>query len=205
MDESQGVGRNPLTVVERSLRYALDTVLRTASDTPLGTTTISLGWPSTRLDSKGPVPEAVVTWTGHGAGGHRPAHDLGVDVVARDALDSDELDPGELNPDAVDPDALDPDALTDLTRLPVGASLVAALTGVEVADADDAELLDVAARWQDIISWATAMQSRATSEIARRRGWTTEHTTAAAEISARLRIPQTDANKLMARGTSLTQ
>jgi hypothetical protein len=33
------------------------------------------------------------------------------------------------------------------------------------------------------------MQSRALGEIGRRRGWTEEHNTAAAEISARLRVP----------------
>jgi hypothetical protein len=87
----------------------------------------------------------------------------------------------------------------------MGSELVGVLAEIEVADTDDTELMDVAARWQDVISWATAMQSRATGEIARRRGWTEEHTTAAAEISARLRIPQTDANKLMARGTGLAE
>ncbi|MFI2362494.1 HNH endonuclease [Promicromonospora sp. NPDC019610] len=107
--------------------------------------------------------------------------------------------------DLVDGQTENPDlaSLPQLTGLPVGASLVAALTRVEVADTDDAALVDVAARWQDVISWATAMQSRATGEIARRRGWTAEHNAAAAEISARLHIPQGDANKLMARGTGL--
>ncbi|MFI6427730.1 hypothetical protein ACIBBF_21875, partial [Promicromonospora sp. NPDC050880] len=51
---------------------------------------------------------------------------------------------------------------TPLTEGLVGAGLVGVLERVEVADLDDALLLDVAARWQQVISWATAMQSRAT-------------------------------------------
>jgi hypothetical protein len=57
-----------------------------------------------------------------------------------------------------------------LDRMPVGASLVGVLADAEVADLADDVLLDVAARWQDVISWATAMQSRALGEIARRGG-----------------------------------
>ncbi|MBA8808110.1 HNH endonuclease [Promicromonospora sukumoe] len=127
--------------------------------------------------------------------------------VARPAEGTGSVDPYEADP--YEPDVVaeadDLGALPELCALPVGADLVAALTAVEVADTDDADLVDVAARWQDLISWATAMQSRATGEIARRRGWTTEHNAAAAEISARLHIPQTDANKLMARGTGLAE
>ncbi|WP_189670911.1 HNH endonuclease [Promicromonospora soli] len=92
-----------------------------------------------------------------------------------------------------------------LDGLPVGAGLVEVLARVEVADTDDAVLLDVAARWQEVVSWATAMQSRALGEIGRRRGWTEEHNAAAAEISARLRVPQGEANKHMARGAGLAE
>ena len=92
-----------------------------------------------------------------------------------------------------------------LAALPLGASLVDALTRVGVTEADDYLLLDVAARWHDVVSWATAMQSRALGEIARRRAWTAEHNAAAAEISARLRVPQGEANKLMARGAGLAE
>ncbi|WP_369371314.1 HNH endonuclease [Promicromonospora sp. Populi] len=92
-----------------------------------------------------------------------------------------------------------------LERLPLGAALVDVLARVEVADTDDGVLLDVAARWQEVVSWATAMQSRALGEISRRRGWTEEHNAAAAEISARLRVPQGEANKHMARGAGLAE
>jgi hypothetical protein len=92
-----------------------------------------------------------------------------------------------------------------VTDLAVGGGLVDALARVEVADVDDAVLLDVAARWQDVVSWAVAMQSRALGEIGRRRGWTEEHNAAAAEISARLRVPQGEANKHMARGAGLAE
>jgi hypothetical protein len=95
--------------------------------------------------------------------------------------------------------------MPDVSMLPMGGGLVHVLAGINVADTDDAELLDVAARWQDVISWATAMQSRALGEIGRRRGWTEEHNAAAAEISARLRVPQDEANKHLARGAGLAE
>ncbi|MFD6446621.1 hypothetical protein ACFWEJ_16070, partial [Promicromonospora sp. NPDC060204] len=121
-----------------------------------------MSWTPLPLDGSRTASEVVVTWTGH-RGATRQ--------TTRDPVD-------------------ESTGQSDLCELPVGAGLVAVLTAVEVADTDDGDLLDVAARWQDVISWATAMQSRATGEIARRRGWTTEHTTATAEISARLHIPQ---------------
>ncbi|GAB2482643.1 hypothetical protein GCM10027063_25940 [Promicromonospora xylanilytica] len=93
----------------------------------------------------------------------------------------------------------------ELGALPVGAGLVGTLAELEVADLGDGTLLDVAARWQDVVSWATAMQSRALAEITRRRGWTKEHNAAAAEISARLRVPQGEANKHLARGAGLAE
>lgn len=93
----------------------------------------------------------------------------------------------------------------DLGAWPVGAGLVDVLAGINVARTEDAVLLDVAARWQEVASWVTAMQSRALVEIARRRGWTEEHNAAAAEISARLRVPQGEANKHMARGAGLAE
>lgn len=96
-------------------------------------------------------------------------------------------------------------AAVGLDHLPVGAALIEVLAGIEVADLADDVLLDAAARWQDLISWATAMQSRALGEIARRRSWTEEHNAAAAEISARLRIPQREANKHLARGAGLAE
>ncbi|MGW2095725.1 HNH endonuclease [Promicromonospora sukumoe] len=171
------------TAVERIVQHALavsppgPTVTATAS---------TLCWSTQPLDGEGALPGATVTWAGHG-GTTRPTT---TDPVGEAA--------GPV-------DAAVPTGLPDLSGLPVGAGLVAALTGVEVADTGDGDLVDVAARWQDVVSWATAMQSRALGEISRRRGWTTEHNTAAAEISARLHIPQTDANKLMARGTGLAE
>lgn len=97
-----------------------------------------------------------------------------------------------------------PADVSGLGILPTSGALVTALEQAEVADLDDATLLDVTARWQDVLSWATALQSRAAAEIARRRSWTAEHDAAAAEVSARLRVPQTDASKLLARGIALS-
>ncbi|WP_129789033.1 HNH endonuclease signature motif containing protein [Promicromonospora panici] len=74
-----------------------------------------------------------------------------------------------------------------------------------MAAVDDVELLEVAARWQEVVSWAIASQSRALGEIGRRRGWTEEHNAAAAEISARLRVPQDEASKHLARGAGLAE
>ncbi|MFE7506298.1 HNH endonuclease [Promicromonospora sp. NPDC057488] len=182
MNENLNMSAGPVTAVERSLlRHTT-----AGSHTLPGAVAPCLSWTSLPPDGRGPAPEVVVTWTGHG-GATRPTT---TDPVGDPA--------GQVG-------AALPAELSDLCTLPVGAGLVAALTAVEVADTNDGDLVDVAARWQDIISWATAMQSRATGEIARRRGWTAEHNAAAAEISARLRIPQTDANKLMARGTGLAE
>ncbi|MFD6446468.1 hypothetical protein ACFWEJ_15295, partial [Promicromonospora sp. NPDC060204] len=154
------------TFVERAVAAALPPA-------PADTTTSlhTLCWSAQPLNGEGTLPAATVTWPGHGRSTQATVSDL-VDGPTRRT------------------ETADLASLPELAGLPVGASLVAALTRVEVADTDDADLLDVAARWQDVISWATAMQSRATGEIARRRGWTTEHTTATAEISARLHIPQ---------------
>jgi hypothetical protein len=173
------------TAVERIVQHALTV---SPPGLPGMTTTAStLCWSAQPLDGEGVLPRAMVTWPGRHGGAAHPTTTNPVDELA-----------GRV-------DAAVPAELPDLCALPVGAGLVAALSVVEVADTGDADLVDVAARWQDIISWATAMQSRATGEIARRRAWTAEHNAAAAEISARLHIPQTDANKLMARGAGLAE
>jgi hypothetical protein len=183
-------------IVERSLRQSLvgDVALLTATDTFAegsgGASTISLtralNWGVLPADGEGMLPAASVTWVGHGV-----------------ATASAPAGPGGGAPGAAA--SAVPSAEQDIAALPMGAVLVAALTDVEVADAGDADLVDTAARWQEVISWATAMQSRVTAEIARRRGWTEEHPAAAAEVSARLRVPQGDANKLMARGSGLAE
>ncbi|MFI2487486.1 HNH endonuclease [Promicromonospora kroppenstedtii] len=184
-------------VVERSWRQACagDVALHTATDNVAegsggGESTISLtpglNWGVLPADGEGMLPAASLTWVGHG-------------VVTGSAVGS----LGSTGSDTAAPTAVS--AEQDISASPMGAALVAVLADVEVADAGDGELVDVAARWQEVISWATAMQSRAAGEIARRRGWTEEHTTAAAEVSARLRVPQTDANKLMARGSGLAE
>ncbi|MFI8523728.1 HNH endonuclease [Promicromonospora sukumoe] len=235
MDKILDVSGGPVTAVERSLRRALGLVLpdgssvaglepppadraasgewadsrtTTGSHAQTAAATPCLSWTALLSGDGRAASEVVVTWTGHGRGGHaltdglpRGAVDVERPGVALPTGDTGSVDPHEADP--YEPD--DVAEADDLAELPVGARLVAALTAVEVADTDDAALVDVAARWQDVISWATAMQSRATGEIARRRGWTAEHNAAAAEISARLHIPQGDANKLMARGTGLAE
>ncbi|MFJ3407588.1 hypothetical protein ACIPN7_25620, partial [Promicromonospora sp. NPDC090134] len=141
---------SPATTVERALAAL--------PPAPTSTTTVfhTLCWSAQALSDEGALPAATVTWPGHGRSTPATVSDLAEGPTETAA----------------------PASLPELTGLPVGAVLVDALTGVEVADTDDATLVDVAARWQDLISWATAMQSRATGEIARRRGWTTEHNTA---------------------------
>jgi hypothetical protein len=144
-------------------------------------------WGAVRLDDEGVLPAATVSWRGHGPAGHDPAA------------------PGSAaaSPDLGAAEAGSP--VADLDGLVVGADLVATLTDLEVAGLKDEVLLDVAARWQEVVSWATAMQSRALGEIGRRRSWTEEHNAAAAEISARLRVPQGEANKHLARGAGLAE
>lgn len=136
-----------------------------------------LSWNAIRLDEQGALPATIVTWPGH-----RPSVDGTPGTDRRPAA-----------------------SVPGLADLRLDADLVAALSGVAVADLDDEALLDVAARWHEVTSWATAMQSRALGEIARRRSWTEEHDAAAAEISARLRVPQGEANKHMARGAGLAE
>lgn len=176
-----GGGHGP-TVVEDLLRDALPTAIGPVLDA--STTACTLTWNAIRHDGEGNLPTATVTWPGHGSTRN-----------VRSTPSAGE-DDGPVGGDA---------ALVGLDRLPVGASLVEVLAGVEVADLADDVLLDVGARWQDVVSWATAMQSRALGEIARRRSWTEEHNTAAAEISARLRVPQHEANKHLARGAGLAE
>jgi hypothetical protein len=134
------------------------------------------------------------------------ANPVDANPVDAGPVDANPVDAGPVDagPD-VEPSSLGLMDAEPISAEPVGAGLVGVLERVEVADLDDGVLLDVAARWQEVISWATAMQSRATGEIARRRGWTAEHNAASAEISARLRVPQGEANKLMARGTALAE
>lgn len=225
MGEYAGGGGGSTTVVEDLLHDVLREALPSTGGPFSGVsmTVGTLSWNAIRLDGEGNLPPATVTWPGHGltteARSTSPAQrastadrgpedanaDISVDgdgLVGREArtqdgglIDGDGLVGGDASP--VVPVTLD--------QLPVGAGLVAQLSGVEVADLTDDVLLDVAARWQDVISWATAMQSRALGEIARRRSWTEEHTAAAAEISARLRIPQREANKHLARGAGLAE
>ena len=210
------------TVVERSLR-ALTVGPSDQASAGACTTTLprTLSWGAVRLGEESVLPTAEVTWPGHarvmpvrvttagpadvaaaaaaataetvGAGGVDPFPRRGVDASAAGAPAT-----GSVHPSGAR-------AVPDLNELPVGGGLVDVLAGVEVADTSDADLLDVAARWQDVISWATAMQSRALGEIGRRRAWTEEHNAAAAEISARLRVPQGEANKHLARGAGLAE
>lgn len=168
------------TAVERSLTHALGSARSAASITVSDGARIAsrtLGWSTISLTGEGTLPGAVVTgsWPGHGR----------ASSAAPTASAA-----------AVSP---------DLSSLPMGAALVEVLAAVEVAGTSDGDLLDVAARWYDVVSWATAMQSRALGEVARRRTWTAEHNAAAAEVSARLRVPQGEANKHLARGAGLAE
>lgn len=187
-EQGSAADRGAVSIVERSLRLAFAAIDHpgTGGGEQMTSLPRGLNWGVLSTTGEGPLPPASVTWAGHS--------------VTSGSAPVGAVDTGSSHAPPVAP-AAEP----DLSAMPMGAELVDVLAAVEVADTDDAELVDVAARWQDVISWATAMQSRATGEIARRRGWTAEHTTAAAEISARLRIPQTDANKLMARGTGLSE
>lgn len=205
----------PTTVVEELLHYALPTPADPVLDA--STNACTLTWSAIRHNGEGNLPTATVTWRGHGlstkvrstpsiaATPGTSAADGGPDDASSGIpVSGDDLvggagpveDGGLVGGDA---------ALVGLDQLPVGAGLVDVLAGIEVADLADDVLLDVGARWQDVISWATAMQSRALGEIARRRSWTEEHNAAAAEISARLRIPQREANKHLARGAGLAE
>jgi hypothetical protein len=183
MGENPTDGSGTLTAVERGLHRALTAMSATLSGAatvpePAGSLRVrTLSWNAICLNAERVLPAATVTWAGHGP------------VAARTTTT------------AADPCA----TVADLSRLPVGGGLVDALAGIEVADLGDGELLDVGARWQEVVSWAVAMQSRALGEIGRRRGWTEEHGAVAAEVSARLRVPQGEANKHLARGAGLAE
>jgi len=201
MDESAVMGAGVVTVVERSLRAALTTMPPTTSLPPAAPGRPALSWGAASLGEEGRLPAASVTWAGH-------AHDVGPDAVGAAAVSAAPVSevvapaPGAAGTDTRPAAASD---AAGLDALPVGGGLVDVLAGIDVADISDAGLLDVAARWQEIISWAIAVQSRALGEVGRRRGWTEEHNAAAAEISARLRVPQDEANKHLARGAGLAE
>jgi hypothetical protein len=214
MSGSADGSTGPTTVVEDLLRDALPSAVGPCLDA--SATARTLTWNAIRHDGEGNLPTATVTWPGHG-----PTRNVrstpsavatpGTSAAAGGPGDASSGTPvGGDEPSGVsqlveDDGLVGGDALVGLDHLPVGAGLVEVLAGVEVADLADDVLLDVGARWQDVISWATAMQSRALGEIARRRSWTQEHNAAAAEISARLRVPQHEANKHLARGAGLAE
>jgi hypothetical protein len=217
------------TVVERSLGRALATTVSAVPPAvPVAQCVPTLSWDALPVGQEGSLPTAVVTWLGHprvvpvsgtaagpaeAASTGATATDADADAAlaetaaARDGIPF----PGPVPRSADDASAaavvqeIGPVTALDLSTLPMGGVLVDVLAGVAVADISDAGLLDVAARWQEVVSWATAMQSRALGEIGRRRAWTEEHTAAAAEISARLRVPQGEANKHLARGGGLAE
>ncbi|WP_454855634.1 HNH endonuclease [Promicromonospora soli] len=217
MDENVGTGAGSVTIVEWSLRALTADPSKQASAGQCPTSlSRTLSWGALPPAAEGPLPVAVVTWPGH-------ARVVAEPVVTAAAVGP--ADAGERGPDAVAGAAGAADRgpvavavavagasagaaawdAAGLGGLPVGGGLLDVLAGVDVAGLDDAGLLDVAARWQEVISWAIASQSRALGEIGRRRGWTEEHTAAAAEISARLRVPQDEANKHLARGAGLAE
>jgi hypothetical protein len=150
-----------------------------------------LSWGAVALGEEGALPAATVTWLDHD-------HDRAAATTTTATVTSS-------GTAAAGATLTGAHAAGGLDTSPVGAALVEVLAGIDVALTEDAVLLDVAARWQEVVSWATAMQSRALGEIARRRGWTEGHNAAAAEISARLRVPQGEANKHMARGAGLAE
>ncbi|WP_253868195.1 HNH endonuclease signature motif containing protein [Promicromonospora umidemergens] len=187
------------TVLEQSLGRALGSSAALLSDSatrsaPMMSSPPTCSWGSVSFDGEGVLPTATVSWRGHG-----PA-------VAAVTTGGTSTAAGAATvgvPIASSRTAERPTA--GLDGLVVGAGLVEVLAKLEVAHLGDDVLLDVAAHWQEVVSWATAMQSRALGEIARRRSWTEEHNAAAAEISARLRVPQTEANKHLARGAGLAE
>ena len=199
------------TAVERSLARGLHSTPipqhgRGPGREPASVTSLPFtwSWDGVRLDGKGALPSATVTWRGHGPAASAAPTPAGV-AGARPERARGRRDPASAPPD---PTGADGGAVTSGAGLEgpvVGAGLVEVLAGLEVAVLQDEVLLDVAARWQEVVSWATAMQSRALGEIARRRTWTEEHNAAAAEISARLRVPQGEANRHLARGAGLAE
>lgn len=234
MDQNTQKDASMTADMERLLR----TLIAEYSVPPAAGTRTTTSWPVLNWGATGPgregaLPEAMVTWPGHGrsnAAQNQSARSA-TSIAATSGMSTADGDPGDASSGTPvggdrltgvsepaddgrlvardmpveDGGRVGDGGLVGLDHLPVGAGLVEVLTGVEVADLADDVLLDVGARWQDVISWATSMQSRALGEIARRRSWTEEHNTAAAEISARLRVPQHEANKHLARGAGLAE
>jgi hypothetical protein len=224
-------GPGVVTVVERALRHVLTaTTFAVPADVALSDASVpTLSWNALPLGDEGTLPAAVVTRPGHAP---VPAAVVPtvttVDAAAVDAAAVDAAAAGAASGARSSAGASSAGASAagmyaarvstagasstagaaaapDVSLVPMGGGLVDVLAAVEVADMGDADLLDVGARWQEVISWATAMQSRALGEIGRRRGWTEEHNAVAAEISARLRVPQGEANKHLARGAGLAE
>lgn len=69
-----------------------------------------------------------------------------------------------------------------------GAELAALLTGLTPADVDDAALVELAAGWERIASWAAAAQASVLAEMVRRREWSSDDEFLPSEIAARLSI-----------------
>ena len=77
---------------------------------------------------------------------------------------------------------------TELDGTRPGAALAALLAGLTPADVDDAALVEMAAGWERIISWAAATQASVLAEMVRRREWSSDEEFLPSEIAARLSI-----------------
>lgn len=209
-DGEQGAAASVASVVEYSLRGVVGGTTTTEPGTVGWTRTSTLNWFPTALDGEDVSPAAALTWSGHAPLATDRTRAASADLGSPDRAPEPDPDPGPATtPDLAlapgGPLAAGETTTSDLAGLPVGADLVQSLAELDVAGLGDGELLDAAARWQEVISWATAMQSRALGALASRRSWTEEHNAAAAEVSARLRVPQGEANKHMARGAGLAE
>ncbi len=85
-----------------------------------------------------------------------------------------------------------------LEALPGSQDLVGALSGIDVADVTDADLVEMVAGWDRVRSWALAHQAVVVAELLARRGSGREGDYLTDEVAARLGRTRTSAGTLVA-------
>ncbi|MFI9486318.1 hypothetical protein ACIG47_07985, partial [Promicromonospora sp. NPDC052451] len=145
VERPTGLERTLERVLERVLEQMLGQMLGQAltgpsvTAGPARTAVPLLSWGGMTARYTSTAPAALVAWPSQ----HRAAR-TGTEPAALTEEPTD-AEPTDDGPESARPEGTEPAALTEEL---VGAGLVGVLERVEVADLDDALLLDVAARWQ---------------------------------------------------------
>ncbi len=91
-----------------------------------------------------------------------------------------------------------------LEALPGSQDLAGVLSGIEMADVTDADLVEMVAGWDRVRSWATARQAGVVSELLARRGSGREGDYLVDELAARLARTRTSTNVLVGLAAGIT-